>query len=222
MVKSIIFSALLFFSLSCSAVSPDGEMVNNIPNVKNNKVQSVTNSKPSEVKLTLSTEKKVWNKTEPLIVKFSFENLSEDSVKLSAGIGFLLTDITSDSKTRGIDFISPVSLTKVYDEKINGCQDDLTPDRFNETGGIISSKQTLNLEKGEKKEFSFDLNKICWNEMRSSVYANQNLSSLVKPGKYALYFRTAFDTGKIIDTPDNYNASTIRSTETNKIEIEIK
>jgi hypothetical protein len=130
--------------------------------------------------------------------------------------------LRGDQKKRSLELISPVSLTKVYDEKANACQNDLTPDRFNATGGIISSKETIVLEKGAKKEVIFDLNKVCWKETKSSVWANQELSSLVKPGRYTLSLSGSFDTGKITETPDYYDRHSIRATRTDDIEIEIK
>jgi hypothetical protein len=221
MLKLIVFTALAHLLLSCSAVnSPSIENPTTVTNVVSGDLRTVGNSEPSEVKLTFSAEKREWKPNEPFMVKFSFENLSDDAVKLYSVVGLMFARI--GKKGKDIELSSGFSLTKEYDEKAVGCQNDLTPDRYNEKGAIIASKQTVLLEKGVKKEFSFDLNKTCWKETKSSVWANRELSSLVKSGKYELYLESSFVKGKMTELPAGYDRNTVKSLQTDKLEIEIK
>lgn len=171
MVKLFSFSVLLILTLSFSALS-----------------QSVNKGSDSEIRSVLSTEKTVWDKNAPLIVKFSIENLSESAINISSSINFTLADKTADSRIGRDGVSAPVSLTKTYDEKVNDCQNDLTKERFTKNGGILPVARDFFLAKGEKKEFSFDLSKICWNRLISSVYPNQNLFTVIKSGKYKISF----------------------------------
>jgi hypothetical protein len=58
MLKLIVFSASAPFLLSCSAVISSGETAPGMTNVGTSGMRTAGNSKPAEVKLTLSTEKR--------------------------------------------------------------------------------------------------------------------------------------------------------------------
>lgn len=147
-------------------------------------------------KLTISTEKSVWTRNEPAAVKILIENPSDKATNVYANLNFVLSKVMSDGNL-GNGFNSPISLMKTYEENANSCQNDLTKERRTPTGGILTDFTTFTLEKGAKREFSFDLSKMCWKSIDSSIYANKNLFTLVKPGKYKLYISLQKDSNEI-------------------------
>lgn len=185
------------------------------------------------LRLTLTTEKTTWLRYKPAPVRITIENLSEAKVELPSSIYFRLDNRKSEDEpettAEGV-FLSPVRLTKTYGEDATGCQSDLTQDRVGVLKGtdivlITPSTGSLILQKGEKKEFNFDLARTCWNHSISSIYPNRNLFPLVgahssrfNGTKYKVYFEMGFDAGmsKIngIEMPLVHNLSS------NKVEIE--
>jgi hypothetical protein len=172
------------------------------------------------LRLTLSIENTTWTKYEPVLVKITIENLSGNKVELPSSISFNLDNRTFASERVTMDngvFWSPVSLTKTYGKDVAGCQSDLVENRVEVLKGtnivsISPPKDSLMLTTGEKKEFSFDLTKTCWNHSISSVYPNSNLFSLVDTtpaakhigsNKYRVYFDMEFKAGTVDGIPRN-------------------
>jgi hypothetical protein len=188
------------------------------------------------LRLTLSSEKKIWARNKPALVKVTIENLSEGSVEIPPGIDFQI-DGGGTRSAFGITranpvFWSPVSLTKIYSRNAAGCQNDLTEDRVKTVQGtniveIHPAKGGLTLGRGEAKKFSFNLAGICWNHEILSDYPRIDLFTLIKehseefknPNTYKVYFEIGFDAGSTkINGMDTPLFKTIRS---NEVEIEI-
>lgn len=162
-----------------------------------------------QAEFILSSESILWNVNRPATVKISIENVDKehDYIILSSNINFYFTDVIQEAvNKKNAAFWSPVSLTKTYDADKNSCQDDLTEDRifYSKNGkrdGILPPKGEVRLMKNEKKEFTFNLNRMCWAHEISNVYPSQDLFSLidnyppVKGKKYKVYFEMGFKTG---------------------------
>jgi hypothetical protein len=195
MLKSIIFLIITISTLKSCTFSQIKEQ-DEIPNIR----------------LSLSTEKNTWKHGEPALVKVEIENLSKNMTTLSTSIYFTINDYArSKNSQTGANgpFWSPVSLTKHYDDKSDGCQNDLTKERVNNLGdtnltAISPPTKSFILQNGEKKEFDVNLAATCWNHILSSVYPNQDIFSLIDerstksqdPKTYKVYFEVEFEVGR--------------------------
>jgi hypothetical protein len=148
--------------------------------------QPADKSEAQKIKMTLEAEKNIWGKNSPSMVRITIENPSESAVTFTSSVLLMLVAKTPDGRIDRDSFSAPLSLTKAYAEKTDVCQNDLTAERV--VNGSILGPGSIVLAKGEVRELSFDLAKLCWNRLISSVYPNQNLFPLVKAGKYQLSF----------------------------------
>ncbi len=203
MIKLLSFSILLIL-ISAQVVSFQTVVKNSVPNIN----------------LSIAAENNIWKKDETSIVRISIENLSEDAVKLPENINFLLTEVAFDGRIGKNNFSAPINLNKPYNEKTSICRSNFAD--------IKAEKNEMSfvLEKGETKEFTIDLSRMCWSRTISSAYPDKNLFEIVKSGKYTLSTGMGFDTGKIekANFPKSYgtNFRIVNSTASNELEIEVK
>lgn len=176
MFKSTILFSLIIL-VSASYVFSQGSRGSKIPNLR----------------LSLSAKEPLWETGKKAVVKIAVENLSDEIITFPDSIYFRITDGTRSEAitTRERVFWSPARLTKTYEENKNGCEDDLGKELDTTIG--FPPPQNFILQKGEKKEFNFNLAGTCWNHVLSSTYPNKDLFALAVLGKYKVYFEIGFN-----------------------------
>lgn len=194
-----------------------------------------TADKPFELPkldLSLTVEKTLWKSSEPAVVKVIIENkeTSKDFLILPSDISFRLAEREIDDVTMSdAVFWSPVSLTKTYEAGRRGCQDNLTNDQVSYSNNskirvISPSADKSKLLKNEKKEFTFDLNKLCWGHAISSMYPSQPLFTMIdeyrsSTEKYKVYFQMRFAAGMGVHNGVRYPMS--KEMRSNEVEITV-
>jgi hypothetical protein len=154
------------------------------------------------LKLTLSVAKNAWRPGEPAAVRMKVENATGERFEIPSTISFKADNRANDgvrvTMSHGV-FWSPVSLNKTYGGRPSGCQDDLAPGRVETVSGkvriIHPARDKIVLEKGEAKEFSFDLAGTCWGHSLGSYYPSLNLFEVAERytnNSYRVYFQMQF------------------------------
>ena len=154
------------------------------------------------LKLTLSAVKTAWRPGEPAPVRIRVENATGERFEIPSTVSFKADNRANDgvmaTMSHGV-FWSPVSLTKSYGDGRNGCQDDLTPGRVETLQGkvrvIHPARDKIFLEKGEAKEFSFDLSATCWGHSIGAYHPSRNIFEVAErytKHSYRVYFQMQF------------------------------
>ena len=154
------------------------------------------------LKLTLLVVKTAWRPGEPAPVRMRVENATGERFEIPSTVSFKADNRANDdgreTMRHGI-FWSPVSLTKSYGGSPNGCQDDLAPGRVETLKGkvriIHPARDKIVLEKGEAKEFSFDLVGTCWGHSLGAYYPSLNIFEVAErytTNSYRIYFQMHF------------------------------
>jgi hypothetical protein len=155
-----------------------------------------------KLKLTLSIDRTAWRPGEPAPVRARIENATGDRFEIPSGISFKADNRPSDddwvTMSHGV-FWAPVGLNKGSGGDTGHCQSDLSPERVETLQGkvvvIHPAKGKLMLEKGEAKEFSFDLTRACWGHSIAAFYPSQPIFEVAKRypnNSYRIYFQMEF------------------------------
>lgn len=156
----------------------------------------------SGLRLTLAVEKGAWRPNEAATVKIKIENATGERIEIPSTISFRADNRANEkvmvTTSEGV-FWSPVSLTGDYTGREGVCQNDLTPERVEVVKKkvlvIHPAKDKLVIEKGEAKEFSFDLARTCWGHSIHAFYPSRTIFEAAKgykPNQYRVYFQMQF------------------------------
>jgi hypothetical protein len=155
-----------------------------------------------KLNLTLTAEKTAWRLGETAHVRIRIENATGGKIEIPSTIYFQADNRPSDdgrvTMSHGV-FWSPVSLTQTYGGGAGVCRSDLTPERVEvlkkKVVVIHPAKDALVLEKGDAKEFSFDLARTCWGHSIAAFYPSETIFEATENygrNTYRVYFEMEF------------------------------